>query len=335
MAYRIALTFEDGVTAFIAAEAGEAVADAAFRQGVNVPLDCRDGACGTCKAFCESGSFDAGAYIEDALTEEEAAEGYCLPCQMKAESDLVVRVLASSAACKVRPVAQGGTIASVALASDSTILLDLALDRPAAFLPGQYVNLGVPGTDQHRAYSFSSKPGAANATFLIRNVPGGAMSGWLAGAAAPGARMAFVGPHGSFYLRDVVRPVVMLAGGTGLAPLLAMLEVLADEGTHQPIQLIYGVTADGDLVEVDRLDALAARLPTFRWTSCVADPGSAHPLKGYVTHHLEDEHLHAGDCDIYLCGPPPMVEAVRLFLNEKGVEPARFHYEKFAASEPT
>jgi len=190
----------------------------------------------------------------------------------------------------------------------------------------------VPGTAEHRAYSFSSKPGAAQASFLIRNVPGGLMSGWLASKAAPGDHMRFVGPNGSFFLRSVDRSVVMLAGGTGLAPLLSMLEVLADVGTDQPVHLIYGVTADGDLVEIERIEALAARLPTFTWASCVADPASAHPLKGYVTHHLADEHLNAGDCDVYLCGPPPMVEAVRLFLREKGVEPAHFHYEKFAAA---
>ena len=126
----------------------------------------------------------------------------------------------------------------------------------------------------------------------------------------------------------------MLAGGTGLAPILSMLEVLADEGTGQPIHLIYGVTAEPDLVEIARIEALAARLPTLTWASCVADPKSAHPLKGYVTQHLSDAHLNAGDCDVYLCGPPAMVEAVRLFLREKGVAPAHFHYEKFAASEP-
>jgi benzoate/toluate 1,2-dioxygenase reductase subunit len=159
------------------------------------------------------------------------------------------------------------------------------------------------------------------------------MSAWLAGEAQPGARMSFMGPNGSFFLREVRRPLLMLAGGTGLAPLLSMLEVLADQGVDQPIHLIYGVTRDGDLVEIERLEALAARLPTLTWAACVADPDSAYPLKGYVTEHLVDHHLNAGDCDVYLCGPPPMVEAVRKFFQERGVNPAHFHYEKFAPSE--
>jgi benzoate/toluate 1,2-dioxygenase reductase subunit len=142
-----------------------------------------------------------------------------------------------------------------------------------------------------------------------------------------------MGPNGSFFLREVRRPLLMLAGGTGLAPLLSMLEVLADQGVDQSIHLIYGVTRDGDLVEIERLEALAARLPTLTWSACVADPQSAYPLKGYVTEHLADQHLNAGDCDVYLCGPPPMVEAVRRFFQERGVCPAHFHYEKFAPSE--
>jgi benzoate/toluate 1,2-dioxygenase reductase subunit len=97
--------------------------------------------------------------------------------------------------------------------------------------------------------------------------------------------------------------------------------------------LIYGVTRDGDMVEVERIEALAARLRTFSWSGAVADPGSVYPLKGYVTQHLTDAHLNAGNMDVYLCGPPPMVEAVRIFFSNKGVEPMHFYYEKFAASE--
>jgi benzoate/toluate 1,2-dioxygenase reductase subunit len=336
MAYRIALNFEDGATRFIDCKDGEKVLDAAYRNKVNLPMDCSDGVCGTCKCRCEQGEYDLGdEYIEDALTEDEAGEGLVLTCQMVPSSDCVIQVPVPSSACKLTPAEHGGQVASVELVSDSTIILKLKLDDPKSlgFLPGQYVNLVVPGTGQHRSYSFSSKPGADEASFLIRNVPGGLMSQWLADEAKPGTPMRFIGPQGSFFLRTVDRPLVLLAGGTGLAPILSMLEVLADQGTDQPAHLIYGVTKDGDLVEIERLKALADRLPTFTWESCVADPASRHPLKGYVTEHLKDTHLRAGDCDIYLCGPPPMVEAVRTFLSEKGVKPAHFHYEKFAASE--
>lgn len=335
MSHKIALNFEDGVTRFIDANPGETVADAAYRQGVNIPLDCRDGACGACKCFAESGRYDMGDnFIEDALSEDELEQGYVLTCQMRAESDCVVRVPASSDVCKIQQASYNASVREVKSLSDSTISLTIQGDdlKAMSFLPGQYVNLQVPGTEQHRAYSFSSLQNDGAVSFLIRNVPGGLMSGFLTGQAKPGDAMTLNGPLGSFYLRDIKRPLLMLAGGTGLAPFLAMLEKIAAEGSEYPIHLIYGVTNDSDLVEMDKLEAFAAQIPNFTFAACVANPESSYPLKGYVTQHIEPGQLNDGDVDIYLCGPPPMVEAVNQDLRQRGIEPVSFHYEKFAAS---
>ncbi|WP_298379323.1 benzoate 1,2-dioxygenase electron transfer component BenC [Azospirillum sp.] len=335
MSFSIALGFEDGVTRFVEARPGETVADAAYRQGINIPLDCRDGACGACKSLCEAGSYDPGFYIDDALTEAEAANGYCLTCQMRPKSDLVLRIAATSELCKTQAAAMSAEVVSVDRLSASAIGLTIRID-PAArpiFLPGQYVNIQAPGTAVARAYSFSSPPGAELATFLIRNVPGGLMSGYLTERAKPGDRLTVRGPLGGFYLRDLKRPVVMLAGGTGLAPFLSMLGSIAQRGGGPPIHLIYGVTADHDLVEVETLNEYSERIPSLSFATCVADPASDHPRKGYVTHHLTAEHLNGGDADVYLCGPPPMVEAVRGFFQAEKITPTNFHYEKFAPSE--
>lgn len=335
MPHRIAFRFEDGVTRFITANTGETVADAAYRQGVNIPLDCRDGACGTCKCRAESGRFEMGEYIEDALTEAEAAEGFVLTCQMRAHSDCVVAVPASSAVCRTPQAPVQATVQSVQLLSPSTIALTLQAEalNQLAFLPGQYVNLQLPGSGESRAYSFSSLVEDGTVSFLIRNVPGGRMSGWLTGSARPGDGMTLAGPLGTFYLRDIQRPLLLLAGGTGLAPFLAMLEKIArDGGSPQPIHLVYGVTLDADLVAMDRLAALARRIPNFSFVACVASPDSTYPNKGYVTHHVTPAHMNDGNVDIYLCGPPPMVEAVSQFIRECGVKPASFHHEKFAPS---
>lgn len=335
MSYRIALNFEDGVTRFIDCKPTETVADAAYRQKINVPIDCRDGACGACKCFSESGDYRLGEYIEDAMSETEAAEGFVLTCQMYPKSDCVVRVPASSEICKIKQSSVATTIAEVRALSDSTISLTLTGDALATlgFLPGQYANLGVPGSDQHRAYSFSSMSADNKLSFLIRNVPGGLMSGYLTQRAQPGDSMTLAGPLGSFYLRDIRRPVLMLAGGTGLAPFLAMLEkIVADGGSPFPVHLIYGVNNDTDLVELDRLQAFAAQLPNFSFALVVVSADSAQPKKGYVTQHIEPAQLNDGDVDLYLCGPPPMVEAVAQFMRERDIKPASFHYEKFAAS---
>src|SRR3954470_50115 len=102
MGYTIALNFEDGFTRFVEGRPGETVADASYRVGINIPLDCRDGACGTCKCRVEAGAYDGGSYIEDALTDEEAAEGLALACQMRPKTDLVVAIAASSEVCKTK-----------------------------------------------------------------------------------------------------------------------------------------------------------------------------------------------------------------------------------------
>lgn len=335
MSYRIALNFEDGVTRFIDCKPNETVADAAYRQKINVPIDCRDGACGACKCSCESGSFRLGEYIEDAMSEAEAAQGYVLTCQMYPSSDCVVNVPASSEVCKTRQSEIEARIGEVRQLSDSTISLTLESEDIGKlhFLPGQYANLVVPGTTQHRAYSFSSMPQDNRVSFLIRNVPGGLMSGYLRERAAPGDAIRLAGPLGSFYLREIRRPVLMIAGGTGLAPFLAMLErIVASGGSPFPIHLLYGVNRDSDLVETERLQALTRDLPGFAYDVVVVDPGSAQPKKGYVTEHLAAPQLHDGEVDIYLCGPPPMVEAVAQHLRERAIQPASFHYEKFAAS---
>jgi len=335
MSFQIALNFEDGVTRFIEASGHETVADAAYRQGINIPLDCRDGACGTCKCKAESGRYDLGDnFIEDALSIDEIAEGYVLTCQMRAESDCVVRIPASSQLCKTEQASFEAAISDVRQLSASTIALSIkgeALSR-LAFLPGQYVNLKVPGSDQSRAYSFSSLQKDGEVSFLIRNVPGGLMSSFLTSLAKAGDSMSLAGPLGSFYLRPIQRPLLLLAGGTGLAPFTAMLEKIAEQGSEHPLHLIYGVTNDFDLVELDRLQALAARIPNFTFSACVANPDSQYPQKGYVTQHIAPQHLNDGDVDVYLCGPPPMVEAVSQYLREQHINPVNFYYEKFAAA---
>lgn len=335
MSFQIALNFEDGVTRFIEASGHETVADAAYRQGINIPLDCRDGACGTCKCKAESGRYELGEnFIEDALSEDEIADGYVLTCQMRAQSDCVVRIPASSQVCKTEQASFEAAISDVRQLSESTIALSIkgeALGR-LAFLPGQYVNLKVPGSEQSRAYSFSSLQKDGEVSFLIRNVPGGLMSSFLTSLAKAGDSMSLAGPLGSFYLRPIQRPLLLLAGGTGLAPFTAMLERIAEQGSEHPLHLIYGVTNDFDLVELDRLQALAARIPNFTFSACVANPESQYPHKGYVTQHIEPRHLNDGDVDVYLCGPPPMVEAVSQYIREQGITPANFYYEKFAAA---
>lgn len=331
MTHQVALNFEDGVTRFISCAPDETVAEASFKARINIPLDCRDGACGTCKSFCESGTYDGGDYIDDALTDDEATEGYALPCQMMPYSDLVLRIPSTSAAAKTAPATHPARISDIQRFSESTVGFTLELDDrdQLSFLPGQYVNVGVPGTELSRSYSFSSGPSDKTVSFLVRITEGGAMSTYLRDQAQVGDQLEFTGPMGSFFLRELSRPVLMLAGGTGLAPLLAMLAKLADDDLGQPIHLIYGVTTDQDLVELEKLRHYAATLPGFTFDYCVADENSAEPNKGYVTSLFNPNNLNGGDVDVYLCGPPAMVEAVRNHMSADGINPTNFYTEKF------
>jgi benzoate/toluate 1,2-dioxygenase reductase subunit len=330
--HKIALNFEDGITKFIDADESESIADAAYRQSINVPLDCTNGVCGTCKAFRQSGEFDPGSYIEDALSNVEAAEGYVLCCQAKAKSDMVIDIRASSRACKVKPEDTMAEIVKVEALSAHRIRLSVKPLEGALpmFLPGQYVNVTAPNEMAKRPYSFTSAPGADVATFLIRNVPGGKMSAYLEAKAKMGDRLLLNGPFGSFYLRSPRRPILFLAGGTGVGPILSMLEHLAARGANdQPVRLVYGVRDDSDLVEVERIKALAAHIPKFTYGTICSGPGSLHPLTGHVTDHFNAGALNNGDVDVYLCGPPEMVESGRQHVAKLGLLPANVHFEKF------
>ncbi len=338
MDHRVALAFEDGVTRFITCRDDQTVADASYRSRINIPLDCRDGVCGTCKAFCESGEFDMGGFLEDALSDDEAESGYVLTCSMKPRSDLVLQIATTSAVAKTSAATHRGRITVLDRLSPTTVGLTVEIDDrdSLAFLPGQYVNIAVPGTEESRSYSFSSAPQDKELTFLVKLTPGGVMSTYLEERAEVGEEITFTGPHGSFFLRESDAPLLLLAGGTGLAPVLAILRTLEGNRSDRQMHLVYGVTTDDDLVELETIEQLAGAIDGLTWDYCVADPATKAPNQGYVTGLYGPEHLHDGDAAVYLCGPPAMVEAVRGHVAGLGVAPSGFYYEKFAlAAVPT
>jgi benzoate/toluate 1,2-dioxygenase reductase component len=251
---------------------------------------------------------------------------------MRPKSDCVIRVPASAAACKTEVGTHGGKLSRIARDSSTTVTFALQAERPLAFLPGQYVNLQVPGSKEMRSFSFSSAPNQTELAFLIRDVPNGLMSTYMRSKANTGDFMMFAGPYGSFYLRPAIRPMLMLAGGTGLAPFLSMLLWLKDNPTNQPITLAYGVNTNDDLVELGTLAELKSVMPNLDYFTVVVDRESGHPRLGYVTDHLSPGQLNGGDIDVYVCGPPPMVEGVRKWMAGAGVTPKNFFFEKFSSA---
>ena len=331
--YQVALGFEDGVTRFITCKDAQTVADASYRARINIPLDCRDGACGTCKAFCESGEFNPGIYIEDALSEDEFEQGYVLPCVMKPKSDLVLKIASTSEVAKTTAATYVSEITEFTRLSPTTVSFSVEIPNrdELTFLPGQYVNIKVPGTEETRSYSFSSAPDDKTLSFLVKLTPDGVMSTYLDQRAKVGDQLTFTGPNGSFFLREGDGPALLLAGGTGLAPILSILRKMRSS-TSRRLHLIYGVNTDEDAVELDTLEQLAGELGDLTWNYCVADKASSAEHKGFVTGLMTPEHLYGGEASIYLCGPPPMVEAVRKHIDAGGVQPVGFYYERFALS---
>ncbi|MFD7834426.1 2Fe-2S iron-sulfur cluster-binding protein [Streptomyces sp. NPDC059761] len=190
MSYQVALNFEDGVTQIIGCPPDETVASTSHKVRIDIPFDCRDGACGacgtcgTCKSMCGSGRYDGGDCIDGALTEGEAALGHCLPCQMTPQSDLIPRTPSSSAAPKTTATGHTATVASVKRHASATVEFTLAIDErnTLAFLPGRYVDVVIPGTDEARPYSFGSGPTRQQLSFLVRVADGAARPGGSPGA---------------------------------------------------------------------------------------------------------------------------------------------------------
>jgi benzoate/toluate 1,2-dioxygenase reductase component len=332
----IAFHFEDGYTRIVEGQQGETVANTAFSARINIPLDCNDGVCGTCKCRVQSGQFDMGdEYIEDAITDAEIAEGYGLACQMVPQTDMVIAILASSKACKVKNETVATVIEKIEWLSDEIIKLTVQTKdkRNIHFLAGQYANIEIPKSGgKTRSFSFSGASGTDLLTFIIRLVPNGLASNYFKADAHLGDVLNMTAPFGSFYLRTLTAPSLFFAGGTGIAPFLAMLEKLhTDGGVQQPIQLFYGATTDANLVELALLDDFKSKLP-FDYKTCVSMETSQIHAQGFVNQWINKDYLGTTAYDMYICGPPPMVNAVRKSIQTAGVNSYHFYEEKFNPS---
>ncbi|MEX2454551.1 MAG: 2Fe-2S iron-sulfur cluster binding domain-containing protein [Rhodospirillaceae bacterium] len=337
--HEVTLVFEDGrIVKFNAAET-DTIYFAALKNKVRIMTDCLEGACATCKGLCTKGEYTLDEYTDESLTAEEFARGEVLTCQMHVRSDCVIEFpYEARIALKSAPESRNAKVAEVGMISSTVARLVLepeAGSPPISFMPGQYVHLSVPGTSEHRSYSFANPAFETDRySFYIKVLEQGAMSDYLSGRARPGDEMTVTGPFGRFYLRPVQRPLLMVAGGTGLAPMLSMLDTLAAQGgTDRPIRLLYGANEPGELFELDRLGDYGAQGMDLTTELCVVSPADGWDgATGHVTSLLRPELLSGGDCEVYLCGPPPMIDAAEKWLSENGVDASLVHAEKFVPS---
>ncbi|MDY0206700.1 MAG: anthranilate 1,2-dioxygenase electron transfer component AntC [Pseudomonas sp.] len=338
--HKVALNFSDGRTHFVNITPSETLIDAALRHGLILPVDCRQGVCASCKGTCQSGEYDLEYVDDDALSQDDLAKRAILACQMRVKSDCTVLFDFDSTLCSsAGPELIHSTITQVEMLSDSTAILHLdasARKGQLDFLPGQYAHIEVPGTDEWRSYSFACQPQDNNQLqFLMRLLPNGVMSNYLRDQAKSGDVVNLKAPLGAFYLHQITRPLVMVAGGTGLAAFLGMLDQMKSNpsSSNNDITLFYGVTRPEDICELKRLELYQHVIPGFRFHTIVMQPDEYwHGAQGVVTDLFEEHHFNGGEVDAYLCGPPPMVEAVKGWLDNRQMANARIYFEKFSAS---
>ncbi len=333
-ARQVTVRYSDGTHKEMPVGPDQSILEAAEEHGVAIVNECQSGICGTCVAACPAGDYEMGR--TEGLSDVERDARKILTCQTFPTSDCLIELQYSADDNAALLITGHGVVTGVQRLSPTTAILGVdasAMPGPLAYRAGQFAQLQVPGTASWRNYSYAHPADGRNELeFIIRLLPDGVMSDYLRDRAKPGDRIALRCSKGSFYLRPVVRPMVLVAGGTGLSAILAMAESLDADSVH-PVRLLYGVTAVEDLCKLDELEALKRRLPGLELQIIVSRPDAKWdgPV-GLVTDLLDERMLAGGDADVYLCGPAAMVEATRTWLDNNGFHRVGLYYEKFVPS---
>ncbi len=329
--FPITLLFSDGAARRIDAQDGESVVAAATAAGLNLLTDCNNGQCGTCTATLVSGGLELGHYDRAVLPDSDRADGTVLTCVSRVTGPCVVEFpydLSEATAEEPPPIE--GRVLAVERVAEETVRLKVEISAPMVFEPGQYVRMRPAGGSDWRSYSMASVPGATTLVFFIRLVDGGSFSTWLTGSAKAGEILELSHPHGSFFLRDESRPRLFVAGGTGLAPFLSMLESISEIEKERaiPTALLLGVRTGAHLFALAQLAALREKLPALQVRFAAELDPAEDCHAGYATDLIGSLGLDAST-RIYLCGPPPMVEAGRTAAESSGLARKDMLCERF------
>ena len=334
--HHISLTTRDGQELRFTCSSDETLLDAAQAANIGLPAQCRQGSCGACHATVTKGEYAHGPHNADAL---QGGTGQVLLCVTKAQSDLQVALPIDHSRILFQTIpTRQATIRAIDTIAEQTVRLELELEpddqlgNAAQFEPGQFMEVFVPGTQETRAYSLSNV-GNWDGTleFLIRLRPGGAFSSFLT-QAQMGTALTVRGPQGAFGLdAHSLRPRWFVAGGTGLAPLLSMLRRMAEWQETMPARLFFGVNHETELFAQDILQDLQAQLPNLQVDYCVWKPqGPWQGFTGSPADALREALGQGGEQpDLYLCGPPALLNAVENIAIAAGLPPSQIFSERF------
>ncbi len=313
----------------------ETILNAAFKQGLMLMHGCKEGQCSACKSFLLDGEVDLDRYSTFALPDFEEAEGWTLLCRAHPYSDLEIELINYD-----EEILHGGvpprTVktrveAVEALTSDIRRLHVTVLDdEPFEFKPGQYVDICIPGAEEHHRSFSMANTNAGELEFMIKLYPDGRFSGLLADdAIKPGDELEVTGPYGVFTLRaSSPRRLLFIGGGAGMAPILSLLRSLSETASDREATYYYGARTEADLFHLSEL----AALPGTFVPALSEDSNGWHGETGMITDVVDRLEGDISDVDAYVCGPPPMVEAAIALLERRGVPEAHIYFDKFTTT---
>ena len=316
-------------------EESETILDGALRAGFTLSYNCRNGACGTCKGRVLSGSVNYGDVYPATLTEADKSEGLALFCQATAREDLVIEaeeidavrdIPIRIAPCRVTRMEQ--------LAQD---VMGLSLVMPKnqrlQYLAGQYIDILLKD-GRRRSFSIANAPHNDETLELqIRHVPGGFFTGHVFEKMKEKDLLRFRGPLGTFFLReDSTRPIIMVAGGTGLAPIQAMLEHIFHSNIKRPVHLFWGARSKNDLYRDTLLSSWSGEHNNFQYTPVLSEPEDEDQWTGktgWVHDAVLEQYPDLGNHEVYASGPPVMIESIKKSFFEKGLQQEFLYYDSF------
>jgi len=315
---------------------GETLLAAGIRQGVNLPYGCKDGACGSCKCKLLSGQVEMGAHQDKALSAQEQAQGYILTCCATASSDVALESRQVTPEGVLPPKKMPARVRSLDRLSTDVMRVVLQLPSSEAFIykAGQYVEFLLKD-GLRRSYSMASAPPLTDQglELHIRHIPGGVFTDQLFGAMQPKDILRIEGPHGSFYLReDSAKPIILLASGTGFAPIKALIEHMQHAGIQRPTTLYWGGRRPADLYLDGWVQSKGAELSWLRYVPVVSDALPEDHWSGRtgfvhlaVLQDIPDLSGH----QVYACGAPVVVESAQRDYLQAGLPPDEFFADAF------
>lgn len=339
--HQVKIITQDGQSVTFECGSDEDVISAGLRQDIYLMASCREGGCATCKGYCSEGDYVLGKVSSQALPYEEEEAGEVLLCRCYPTTDIEVEVPYTYDRISFSPEGLAFEAEVVELSQISSNVVKFQLrrtgdDKQVNFASGQFFDLEIPGTDITRSYSPANTANQqGDLEFLIRIVEGGQFSTYLKNGAKVGQKINVKGPSGIFGLKENgFTPRYFVAGGTGLAPVLSMVRRMHEWDEPQKCVIYFGVNTEEEIFYLDELDRLAAEMKTLELRNCVWKCSDEwHCERGSVVDILRrDLQETAAKPDLYLCGPPGMVDATFAVCAELGIPKERIYLEKFLPS---